>query len=518
MSRILLIRPASVFSASTYSAPVTMPLANAYLSASLLKHGHQVTNIDALGEDINHIGVSYHPRVRYRGLSTGKILERITERPDGIGVSVMFSQDWPHIEDMINAIHSKFPDVPILAGGEHPTAAGEYVLRSCPAVTHVAQGEGETTIVEWAEWLDGTRPLEKVGGIQYLDSFGNLQSNSTRERIRNIDEIPWPAWQLFNLEPYFSVGEGHGVERGRSMPLVATRGCPYQCTFCSSPFMWTTRYVMRAIPDVVDEIELYMKKYRADNIDFFDLTAIIRKDWILSFCAEIKRRGLKLTWQLPSGTRSEVMDAEVLEAMAGAGCTNVTYAPESGSVRTLKEIKKKVKLPRLFESIRYAKQNGIFVKCNLIIGFPRETRWDMIQTVWVAIRFAALGVDDAGIYAYSPYPGSELYNYLRGTGAIGKMDRDYFTSLMTFMDLKQSSNYCENVGETEISTYRLIGMCAFYAISYLFRPARILRSIHNYRAHQSDTVFEERLFALLRRKKLERGGEPGKERPHQVAA
>src|SRR2546423_7595537 len=93
MSRILPIRPPSVFSASTYSAPVTMPLANAYLSANLLKHEHQVSNIDALGVDINHIDVSYHPRVRYRGLSTSKILDRISTRPDGIGVSVMFSQD-----------------------------------------------------------------------------------------------------------------------------------------------------------------------------------------------------------------------------------------------------------------------------------------------------------------------------------------------------------------------------------------------------------------------------------------
>jgi anaerobic magnesium-protoporphyrin IX monomethyl ester cyclase len=495
-----------------------MPLANAYLSANLLKHGHQVSNIDALGEDINHMDVSYHPHVRYRGLSTEKILERITERPDGIGISVMFSQDWPHIEDMINAIHAKFPDVPILAGGEHPTAAGEYVLRTCPAVKHVAIGEGEATIVEWAEWLDGTRKLEDVGGIQYLDVFGNVRTNPARERIRNIDDLPWPAWHLFNLEPYFAVGEGHGVERGRSMPLVATRGCPYSCTFCSSPSMWTTRYVMRSIPDLVDEIVVYMKKYGADNIDFYDLTAIIRKDWILSFCSEIQQRGLKLTWQLPSGTRSEVMDAEVMEAMASAGCTNVTYAPESGSPRTLQAIKKKVKLPRLFESIRHARRNGIFVKCNLIIGFPRETRWDMIQTIWVAIRFAVMGVEDAGIYAYSPYPGSELYNYLRSTGSIGKMDRDYFTSLMTFMDLKQSSNYCENVGETEISIYRLIGLSSFYAISYLLRPMRVLRTLRNYRAGKSDTVFEERIFALLRRRKIENVRKAAEEHAHHIPA
>lgn len=280
--------------------------------------------------------------------------------------------------------------------------------------------------------------------------------------------------------------------------------------------MWTTRYVMRAIPDVVDEIERYMKDYRADNIDFFDLTAIIKKDWILSFCSEIKRRGLKLSWQLPSGTRSEAMDEEVMEAMASSGCTNVTYAPESGSPRTLKEIKKKVKLPRLFESIQYAKRNGIFVKCNFIIGFPRETRRDMLQTIWVAIRLAVMGVDDAGIYAYSPYPGSELYNYLCSTGAIPRMDRDYFTSLMTFMDLKQSSNYCENVGAMEISTYRLIGMCVFYGLSYLLRPTSIVRTIRNYRTHKSDTIFEERLFALLRRKNLERRAV--EQDPQQIAA
>jgi hypothetical protein len=113
-------------------------------------------------------------------------------------------------------------------------------------------------------------------------------------------------------------------------------------------------------------------------------------------------------------------------------------------------------------------------------------------------------VDDTAIYPYSPYPGSELYQYLRQTGAIGVMDRAYFESLMTFMDLKQSSNYCENVGPAEISFYRLLGMACFYTLSYVLRPARILRSLRNYRRATSDTVFEERLFAWFRRRKLQR--------------
>ncbi|MEQ1918777.1 MAG: radical SAM protein [Elusimicrobiota bacterium] len=506
MSRLLLIRPPAVFSINNYSSPVTMPLSLAYLSAALREKGHLVDNIDALGEGLEHMAVSYAPGVRYRGLSTEKIIERIAAlpRPDAIGVTCMFSQEWPHIEDMILAIAAKFPDIPMMIGGEHATAAAEYTLTSCPPVKYVALGEGEETIVDFADFLQGRKTIDQVSGVWWRDDSGAIIKNPARARLRTPDQLPWPAWDLFDLEPYHAVGEGHGVERGRAMPILATRGCPYQCTFCSNPEMWTTRYVMRDPVKVVDEIANYLKKYKADNIDFYDLTAIVKKDWTLAFCNEIHRRGLKFTWQLPSGTRSEAMDDEALKAMAGSGCMNVTYAPESGSAEMLDYIKKRVKLPRLYDSLKFATKNGIFVKCNLIIGFPKETRKDMWLTVWAAIRFAFIGVDDCGMYPYSPYPGSELYHYLRSTGAIAKMDRKYFEGLMTFLDLSQNVNYCENVGAREISFYRLFGMSMFYGLNYLFHPSNILRSIRNYRSHRSDTVFEERIFAVVRRRKREK--------------
>jgi anaerobic magnesium-protoporphyrin IX monomethyl ester cyclase len=270
--------------------------------------------------------------------------------------------------------------------------------------------------------------------------------------------------------------------------------------------MWTTRYVMRDIPKVVDEIEHYMKAYRADNIDFYDLTAIIKKEWVLDFCREIQRRGLRIAWQLPSGTRSEAIDGEVLQAMAATGCANMTYAPESGSERVLAAIKKKVKLPRLYESIRHAKRNGIFVKCNLIIGFPHETRTDMLRTVGAAVKFALLGVDDCGLYTYSPYPGSELFDYLREKGAIRALDRQYYESLMTFMDVTQPMNFCEHVGAREIAFYRIAGLALFYGLSYALHPSRLFRTWRNWHAGRSDTVFEQRVFALARRRRIERGG------------
>jgi anaerobic magnesium-protoporphyrin IX monomethyl ester cyclase len=506
MSHLLLIRPPVVFSANTYSSPVTLPLASAYLSSALREKGHGVDNIDAFGEALEHIGVAYSPGVRYRGLSHEQILERIAKlrKPDAIAITLMFSQEWPHHEDMINAIGKRFPGVPIIVGGEHATSCAEYILKNCTPVGFAALGEGEETIVAFAEYLDGRRKLEDVDGIWWRNEAGEIVKNKARNRVRTPDQLPWPAWDQFDPEPYFKMGETFGVERGRTMPVVATRGCPYQCTFCSNPLMWTTRYVMRDPVKVVDEIEHYLTKYKADNIDFYDLTAIVKKDWTIAFCNEVKRRGLKFSWQLPSGTRSEALDKETLDAMASSGCMNITYAPESGSEDTLEKIKKKVKLPRLTQSLSEAHQRGMFLKCNLIIGFPHETRWDMMRTVWAAIRFAFIGVDDVLIGLFCPYPGSELYEYLRKKGTIARESRDYFESLMFVVDLSKNSHYCEHVGPLEMSFYRLAGMGCFYFLSYALHPSRILRSIRNYRERKSDSIFELRFFAMLRRKSLER--------------
>lgn len=499
---ILLIRGPNIFSGNAYTNPLTLPLGIAYLAGNLRQKGHKVTVIDAIAADIHHIGESFAENVFYRGLSDEKLLSRITEAPDGIGMLTMFSQEWPHLEQTILAIKKKFPAVPIILGGEHATAAADYILESCSAVDMVALGEGEETIIDFAEWLNGRVPLQQIGSLKYLRG-GVIITNPARPRIIALDDLPLPAWDLFNIEPYFEMGFAMGVDRGRTMPIVATRGCPYRCTFCSSPQMWTTRYVMRDVILVVDEIEQYIKQYRVENIDFYDLTFVIKKQWTLDFCAEVKRRGLSFTWQLPSGTRSEVLDDDVLKAMSNTGCKNIAYAPESGSIRMLAAIKKKIKIPMMIKSIKTAKKHGLFVRCNLILGFPTETRLDMWHTLGLAMRFAWIGVDDTTLHSFSPYPGSEDFAYLQSTGRVAKMDKEYFTSLMGFADLTRTASYCENVRPSEITFYRLAGLSLFYGLSYLLRPARIIRSIRNYKQGIADTSLESRIFGLLRRKKAQ---------------
>lgn len=504
MARILLLRPPSVFARAAYSAAVTPPLATAYLAASLRAEGHEVRVLDALGAAVDHIGPSYAPGICYRGLRDESIVERAQRAaPDGIGITATFSQDWPHIRRTIAALRRALPAVPIFVGGEHATAAPEHVLETSPGVDVVALGEGEGTVVDLAAWCDGRLALEDVPGIAHRDARGAVRRAPRRARLRDVDALPWPAWDLVDLDPYWRVGEGNGVERGRAIPILATRGCPYQCTFCSSPQMWTTRYVMRRPERVADEIEHWVGTYGIENVDFADLTAIIKRSWILAFCAEMRRRALGVSWQLPNGTRSEALDREVLHALRDAGCTNLSYAPETGSARTLAAIRKKASLAAMTESIREAKRNDLSVKCNFVIGFPRETRRDVLETIAFALRLAAMGVDDAGLYLFSPYPGTEDFEYLRSTGRIGALDDAYFASLTSTMDLSRSSAYCENIGPVELGAYRVGGMAAFYALGYLAHPSRLVRTVRNHRVGRSDTLFEQRLFGLVRRLRLE---------------
>jgi radical SAM superfamily enzyme YgiQ (UPF0313 family) len=498
-ARITLIRPPAVSSPYAYSVAIVPPIGPAYVAAALEAAGHDVSVIDALGAAPFTRYPSAHPFLVAHGLTIAEIVARIPTDVQGIGVSVMFSQQWPHVAAILRVVRAAFPLVPIFVGGEHATATWHYLLDKCPEVTLCVLGEGEDTVVDVAAWIAGGTALDDIPGIAYRRD-GQAHCTARRRRIRDVDQIPRPAWHLFPVESYLSNGFGHGVNLGRSLPMLATRGCPYQCTFCSSPDMWTTRYHVRSPAAVVEEIADYVERYKISNIDFEDLTMFINRDWILAFCAELEHRGLRITYQLPSGTRCEALDAETLAALSRTGCRNLTYAPESGSPATLKDIKKKVHPERVLTSMRIAKALGVNVKANLMIGFPDETRRQLLQTIRLGLRAAWIGVDDIPLFPFSPYPGTSLYEELRRDGVLPPPDDDYFARL-GYMDIMRTTSMSRHIGPLELNAYRLLGMSAFYALGYARRPSRILRSIRNVTTGRSQTVLEQRLVEYTQRRK-----------------
>jgi anaerobic magnesium-protoporphyrin IX monomethyl ester cyclase len=489
------------FALSTLTAP---PIGLAYLAGILKTAGIAYQAIDAVGESIDQILPLDYCDGYAIGLTMDEIVARIDPRADIIGLSCMFSSSWPYDHRLIDRIKARFPKADIIVGGEHATACADYILQTCPGVSVCVRGEGEETLLELVHALRAKTDLSDVAGIVYRDHDG-VRQTPPRKRIRDIDNIPLPDWSEIPIENYMSRGLGHGIANMRSMPLMATRGCPYQCTFCSSPQMWTTRWLARSPALVVDEIESYMKRYQAKNFDFYDLTAIIKKDWIMAFAQEVLRRDLKIEYQLPSGTRSEAIDEEVAEILYRSGCRQMNYAPESGSAATLARIKKKVKLSKLEESLRGACRNGLKVMVNIIL-FPDDSRRDVFETFKFMLRCSWLGLHDIAFVPYVPYPGAELYNQMVKDGRLPALGEEYFIGLLTHSDISSAKSHNPRFSARQVQWLRLGFLATFYSSSYLFRPYRILQNLKNI-IFNTPTTRGERTFRLLveRLVKIRRG-------------
>ena len=446
------------------------PLGVAYIGAAIEAKGHQLSVIDAVGSGLTHY-TTFGP-VYLRGLSFDDILNRIEPSTDVIAMGNMFSCQWPATRRLIDRIKERHPDKPLVLGGEHPTGMPALTLEQSK-VDFVVLGEGEETIVDL---LDHLHDCAGVAGIAYRKD-GAVVQNPRRDRIRHIDQIATPAWKHFNIEGYIGFNQPHGASLGRYIPMLATRGCPYRCTFCTSPQMWTQKWIMRDPKRIVDEMERYVHEYGCTDFHFEDLTAIVKKEKVLAFAQEILDRKLKITFQLPSGTRSEAVDAETAKAIKAAGCAEFQFAPESGDERILKAIEKKVELPRMFEAAQHAIREGMSVSCNFIFGFPEDDWKSVFNNYRAIMRCAWEGFTGVNLNAYSPQPNTSSFNQLVAAGRIPEFDDRYFMSLFTFQSFfVKKTSYNPRFSPWQLTLVILFGFFLFYLSYFLFRPARIWHS------------------------------------------
>jgi anaerobic magnesium-protoporphyrin IX monomethyl ester cyclase len=470
---IALIHPPQLISRTNAVSTVCMPpLGLAYLAGAIEAAGHRVHVIDAVARGMGE----YRPSGPYHlhGLTDEAIVAAIPEDADVIGVGLMFSCTWPATRALLKKLKAAHPTKRLVLGGEHVTALPKLTLRQSPIDIGVV-GEGEDTVVDLLRAIESGTPLEAVNGLVLPDANRDVIRTTVRARIKKVDDIPLPAWRHFDLEAYMAFNQPHGASRGRFIPMLATRGCPYECTFCASASMWTARWTPRTPEKVVDEMELYVREYGVRDFQFEDLTAIVRADWVEQFCGEIKRRGLQVTWQLPSGTRSEAMNRELAALIRETGCHEFAYAPESGSPDVLKAIKKRVKLDRLYESAQAALDADIRVGMFIILGFPHETREQIVETYKLIARMAWLGAHHVNVGAYSPQPNTELYHELVKSGRIpeeAELDDQFFYDLFGYLDLAEIKSWNEQMGDKELTLAVIAAYSLFFGVSFVRYPAR----------------------------------------------
>jgi anaerobic magnesium-protoporphyrin IX monomethyl ester cyclase len=501
--KALLINPHKLIPVSfSLTQRASPPLGLAYIAGVLEEEQYEVSVIDCVAEaPSNYFPFQDIKDVSGLGIDFDSFFNMTGDSYDIIGVSTMFSNNWLINRHLINLLKKKYPSALIVVGGEHATAIPEYCLKDCEGLDMVATGEGEETIAEIAQLLKEKKPLNNISGTVFKNRDSDeIVTAPRRKRIREIDAISRPAWHYFPLNKYFENEISYGIAYGKSLPIFATRGCPYECTFCSSPQMWGMKYNMREVSDVIDEIKFLNKQYGVTNIDFYDLTAIINKRWIIEFCRQLKQNNLIITWQIPAGTRSESIDYEVASALKEGGCKNITYAPESGSQEMLNAIKKKVTPKKMLFSISESYKAGLDIKLNIMMGYPDEKLNDIFRTIWFLIRASYHGATDASPSMFSPYPGSALFNELVTRNELALSDQ-YFEGIVFSQSLHTFKNYNRNNNRTTMVIMLMLAYLAFYVSNYLFRPIRAFRLVMNVATNNYQTRGEYMLGEVLKRKK-----------------
>ncbi len=477
--KITLVQPPSLLAVDNYSTITQPPLGIAYLAAYARQQGHEVHVVDAVGEAVT----AMHPwplrkKRLIQGLSFEAVKKRIPQDSDVIGISCMFTHAWPMVRELMIEIKKAFPKARIIAGGEHVTSMYETVLRETP-IDACVLGEGEETLGELLRAFEQRRAdFTDISGIAFRNAAGAVTKTPRRDRISDPDQIPWPAWDLMDPMAYLASQVYMGPTVGRSMPLLATRGCPFECTFCSSANMWTQLWKPRDPVKVADEMQFYMERYGANDFQFQDLTAIVRKDWIVAFCNELLSRKLNITWQLPVGTRSEAIDAEVTKLLMASGCHHITYAPESGSERILQSIKKRVKLDRLEDSARAALDAGMRVCLFNIIGFPQEEMEDIKKSLAWQRHMAKVGVHEIAVSTFVPLPGTVLFEETNKIKPIC-VDDEYCHWMTGSTSLFTVCSWNPKISDRKLLFLKLWAMFQFYALSYFYHPSRLWQLIRN---------------------------------------
>ncbi len=412
------------------------PLALLYLAAYLRKQGYK--NIKVIDADTRRL--------------TWEKLEELfrDEKPDIVGLSGT-SLAMPVLFKSAKMARKVLPDAKIIAGGFGPTVEPEKVLReSDKSVDVVVMGEGELTLSELVTKFekDGRGFFGDVKGIAYIDDRDNFVTTERREYIKDLDTVPWPAYDLLDCDPTDYVGMPKDFE-GMTRPIsvmLTTRGCPHRCIFCS---LGSKLHRERGIKDVVDEIEFYENNFKAKSMHLYDDEfvgmSLKQNERVQALCNEIIKRGLhKKMAFLVQGRCSPYVELETLKKMREANIIWIWWGVESGSQKILDFIKKDIKLEDVKRDFALAKEAGIKSLMFIIVGFPKETPADIKMTADIIKK---VHPDRVAVHIVSPYPGSELRKYLEDHKLL---DSDNYYSY----DMRHTVNHhTEEMTAKEIKKY-----------------------------------------------------------------
>jgi radical SAM superfamily enzyme YgiQ (UPF0313 family) len=210
------------------------------------------------------------------------------------------------------------------------------------------------------------------------------------------------------LANYWELRCAHGPVSGRFLPLLTSRGCPFSCGFCSIPVMNGPRWRMRSPAKVVDEMAHFAKELGIEDFHWQDVNPTVNEKRIVEISREIIRRGMRIRWQFPAGTKLDALKLETLDEMASAGLHYLSFSPESGSPEMLKRIGKPFNHAHSLRQVRRLRQLSVETQACFVLGFPGETEVDRRMTRDYSRELVDAGVGEVTYFVVSPMPGSRI--------------------------------------------------------------------------------------------------------------
>lgn len=326
--------------------------------------------------------------------------------PDLVGISVL-TRGHNRAKRIIKTIKEQFRSLPVVIGGTQVTAAPEIVLKDLGADFAVI-GEGEITLLELVMTLEEEKGyFKRVKGLAYKDKRRGIQVTERRELIADIDTIPFPAWHLMPPKEYRIAPILEPARTFPVAPILTSRGCPYNCSFCASNATWRRKVRFRSRENVLEEIRLLKDRHGVREIHFCDDNFAINVKRGQEMCEAMIQEGIKLPWQCPNGVRIDGLTVPLLEKMQRAGCYALGLGVESGNQEILKKTNKKLDLRVVKKALLNLKKVGISSYGFFILGLPGDTR----RTVGETIQFALKNpFDRVWFNIFSPYPGSPAFD------------------------------------------------------------------------------------------------------------
>lgn len=347
----------------------------AFIGAYLRQHGHEVEFFRA---SLDHSDADVIAAVR-------------AFAPGLIGLSLTTRQ-WQRGRTLVAALRAQI-DIPVIAGGLHPTFAPQVVLDN-PGFDYVCLGEGETAMLDLVEALAAGGPVGSIANIWVAGG----ERPALRKPFDPIDDLPFMARDLLDEVP--------GV-----VHMATQRGCPFPCTYCAARmynqlYQGTAEYGRRrSHANVLAELVALRDAGRLAYVIFLDDTFTINHPWVREFC---RVYGTELKTPFCLHARVETVNERMLHMLAAAGCQQITYGVESGSERIRKSVMRRpVRDQRFRDVFRWTREAGIQVTANYMLGIPGETRADLQMTLDLAEE---LDVLDFGYFVFYPYPGTQLFH------------------------------------------------------------------------------------------------------------